>query len=147
MTYIVQGTQVIHSNGFKMECGDTATAQAKAEQMNNPPFDLATAIKTKIVENRDTAQAKIDTAFETFAQFEIDTFPMQERDYDAYTLDPLSPTPYVDGILLDGETKAELMGRIGGNIAYVKSIQKQMRQNSKDIQACTTQAQLDAIIL
>jgi len=145
--FIVQGTEVINKNGFRLECGTVARATAKADELNNPPFDLETAIKIKLTQNRDTAQSKIDTAFLMFAQFEIDTFPMQERDYDAYTLDPLAPTPYIDGILLDGETKAELMGRIGGNIAYVKSIQKQMRQNSKNIQACTTQAQLEAIIL
>jgi len=108
---------------------------------------------TKLKQNAASAQAKIDTAFVSFPKFEIDTFASQQRDYVKYqdaianNIDPLTLTyEFATDLLIVGETLASLMTRIGGNMTYVKGVQKVMRQTSFDIKACTTQAELDAIV-
>ena len=114
--------------------GDEETAKETVSSLNVKIIELE-ALK-KLKENSQQAQKKIEEFYRDSPSFEQETFPIQQTEYYAYLLDENVPTPFVDGILLDSETKVELMTRIGLAISYIQGIQKEMRQHSKDIKAC-----------
>jgi len=97
----------------------------------------------KLEENSQQAQRKIEEFYKNSPDFEQKTFPIQQTEYYAYQLDENVATPYIDGITLDDEEKEELMLNIGIAIEFVQSIQKEMRQNTKDIYACDSIECLD----
>jgi len=141
------------AKNFKINyIGDEALAISETAKFNTRLLNENKLSKLK--ENANSAQSKIDTAFASFPKFEIDTFASQQRDYVAYQnavangIDPTTLTyEFATDLLIVGETLASLMGRIGGNMAYVKGVQRAMRQTASDIKACTTQAELDAIVI
>jgi hypothetical protein len=85
------------------------------------------------------------------------TWNIQEAEYNAYMLDNLAPTPAIDGLVQgrntagDMITKAELIIKIGtaidSYITAVAIITGTQHGYESLIKACTTQTELDAIII
>ena len=58
---------------------------------------------------------------EGYTQAEIDTFPTQEAEAQAWAADNTAPTPLLDAIISEsGEAKADLVTKILGNAAAMK---------------------------
>ena len=58
---------------------------------------------------------------EGYTQAEIDTFPTQEAEANAYAADNAAPTPLLDAILAEsGDTKTALVAKIQTNAAAMK---------------------------
>ena len=85
------------------------------------------------------------------------TWDIQEAEYNAYILDNLAPTQGIDGLVAGDNavggtiTKAELITKIGLNItAYVSAVATitgMQHGYERKINACTTQAELDLIVV
>ena len=97
--------------------------------------------------NTDNAQRLMSEEFSSSPDFEIKSFSTQQREYEAYILDNTAPTPFIDGIILPTETKAEFMAKVGANLSFIQGIQKQMRQTDLEIKNCTTQNELDMVVI
>lgn len=66
-------------------------------------------------------EAEAKAISEGYSQAEIDTFPTQEAEANAYALDNTAPTPLLDAIISEsGEVKALLVTSILGNAAAMK---------------------------
>lgn len=117
-------------------------------------IDELKASKIKQVQVKYEAQR---IALITVPSGEKDTWDEQRKEYEAYMLDNLTPTPSIDGLvagdnLVGGTmTRAELIAKIGENIdAYrsaVATITGMQHGYERKINACTTQAELDAIVV
>ena len=117
-------------------------------------FEELQTAKLKEVQNKYELQRQ---ALITVPQGEEDTWAEQRKEYEAYQLDNTALTPSIDGLvagdnLVGGTiTKVELIAKIGVNISDlisgIATITGMQHGYERKINACTTQAELDAIVI
>jgi len=112
------------------------------------PPTLAENKTTKIKALQDKYQATYDTYLAQYPQSEIATFDDKKREALAYNLDPTVATPIIDSIVAGwGGTKADYMTSVLAKITYLATQEGAMVKVRDAIKACTTQAELDLIIV
>ena len=126
-------------------------------------FITPTVVLPTLEENKATKIKQVQSKYEAQRLSlmplpeERKTWDIQEAEYNAYMLDNLAPTPGIDGLVAGDTavggtiTKAELITKIGLNItAYVNAIAMitgMQHGYERKINACTTQAELDLIVV
>jgi len=92
---------------------------------------------------RDFFNAKIDLIKSDNAQYEIDTWPIQNAEWTAWVANNTAPTPYVDALsAARGVDKPTLMGKIGYKSVGVATIQGTQHGLEDQIKAATTEEEL-----
>jgi len=103
----------------------------------------------KIKDLQDKFQLGYDTYLSQYPQSEIATFNDKKREALAYNIDPTVPTPIIDAIVanMPSTTKASYIAGVMAKITYLAGQEGTMVEIRDNIKACTTQAELDLIII
>jgi len=104
--------------------------------------------QAKIKHLQDKYQAQYDAYLAQYPQSEIATFDDKKREALAYNSDNTVATPIIDAIVLNwGGTKVDYMTSVLAKITYLAGQEGAMVKVRDAIKACTTQAELDLIII
>ncbi len=128
-------------------------AKTEQEYMQNK-FILPPTFKmnkyNKIKELQDKFQARYDAYLAQYPQAEVASFNDKQSEAVAYTIDNKADTPIIDGIISGMKTKVTKADFVAAILAKVKILSQQegaMIETRSAIKACTTQAELDKIII
>jgi len=106
--------------------------------------------QVKIKALQDKYQAEYDNYLAQYPQSEIATFDDKKNEALAYNLDDTAATPIIDSILAGYGgtiTKANYVASILAKVQYLAQQEGAMVKVRDAIKACTTQAELDAIVI
>lgn len=104
--------------------------------------------QTKIKQLQDKFQSQYDTYLASYPQAEVASFDDKKKEAIAYNLDNTVPTPIIDSILVGlGDDKATYINSILAKVQYLAQQEGTMVKTRDAIKACTTQAELDAIVI
>ena len=121
------------------------------ELMQEPthvPPTLAENKQTKIKALQDKFQSQYDAYLAKYPKAEVASFNDKQREAVAYNLDNTTPTPIIDSILARlGEDKATYIKSILDKVKFLAEREGEMVKTRDAIKACTTQADLDAIVV
>lgn len=102
----------------------------------------------KIKELHDKYQAEYDNYLAKYPKREVDTFGVKQAEATAYTLDNTSPTPVIDSIVAGtGEDRVAYIESVMQKVTYLAMQEGEMVSVRDAIKACTTQEELDAILI
>ena len=147
---------IISNTEFKIEnknknfllfyIGDETLAINEIKRLNLE--ELVENKVAKIKELQDKFQADYDTYLASYPQAEVASFNDKQREAVAYNLDNTTPTPIIDSILARlGEDKATYIKSILDKVKFLAEREGEMVKTRDAIKACTTQADLDAIVV
>jgi len=111
---------------------------------------LAEQKKAKIKALQEKYQAEYDAYLAQYPKSEIATFEDKKKEAIAYNLDNTTPTPIIDSILAgygSNITKDDYVASILAKVNYLAQREGAMVAKRDAIKACTTQAELDAIVI
>ena len=120
-------------------------------ETGSPPIDEEKSKKRR--EINAAADAALTMITGQYPRSEIDSWPTQVAEAEAYTADNNAPTPFIDGLVArrPGVTKAELAGRILANATAYKALSADVfgqRQALDDlVDAATTVDEVQAIVV
>ena len=101
-----------------------------------------------IAKLHDKYQAQYDDYLAQYPKREVDTFPTKQAESVAYTLDNTTPTPVINALVGGNEVaKVELINVIMQKVLYLAQQEGEMVAKRDAIKACTTQEELEAVIL
>lgn len=144
----VDSTIVVNDNGFRMQCKTAQKALLEVSRLNNPPFDLEKCKKEKISVLQEKFQAHHDDYLASYPKAEVSSFDDKKSESLAYNLDINAPTPIIDNIVIGwGGTKADYIASILIKVHYLAQQEGAMVKIRDTVKACTTQAELDAIVV
>lgn len=84
----------------------------------------------------------------SYPKNEVDSFDDKKREALAWSADNTAPTPIIDSILTGlGEDKATYINSILAKVQYLAQKEGEMVKTRDAIKACTTQEELDAIVV
>lgn len=84
----------------------------------------------------------------TVAAYEVATWDTQRNELTMYLANPVNPTPYVDNLaLVRGETRETLFPKIKAKVDAMAALQGTQQMLEKRVEAATTLAEVDAVIL
>ena len=93
-------------------------------------------------------QKIIDNIKKTASSYEVETWTAQNTEWTSYVADNSANTPFVDALATArGITRDELMTKIGNKVTAVASTLGAQQKLEDQIKACTTQDELDAIVV
>lgn len=102
----------------------------------------------KISVLQDKFQAQYDNYLDSYPKAEVSSFDDKKSEALAYNLDINTPTPIIDNIVLGwGGTKADYIASILAKVHYLAQQEGAMVKTRDAIKACTTQDELDAIVV
>lgn len=97
---------------------------------------------------RTKYQKQIDAISSNYAPYELESFTDQKAEWKLYSADNTASTPIVDAMATArGITRDALFTKIGTNITAIATLQGQQNATEDAIKACTTLAELDAIVV
>ena len=112
------------------------------------PQTLSENKQSKIKQLQDKFQASFNTYLAQYPKAEIDSFNDKKNEALAYNLDNNAPTPIIDSIILgSGTTKADYIASVLAKVNALATKEGEMVKIRDAIKACTTQAELDAIVI
>jgi len=106
--------------------------------------------QTKIKQLQDKYQAEYNAYLAQYPQSEVATFDDKKSEALAYNLDNTTPTPIIDSIVAgygDTITKEDYIQSVLDKVHYLAQKEGAMVKVRDRIKACTTQAELDAIVI
>ena len=106
--------------------------------------------QAKIKQLQDKFQSQYDAYLASYPQAEVASFNDKKAEAIAYNLDSTAPTPIIDSILVGlgtSTTKADYVASILAKVNYLAQQEGAMVAVRDAIKACTTQAELDAIVI
>lgn len=102
----------------------------------------------KINQLQTKYQLEYNAYLSQYPQREIASFPAKQAEALAYTADNTAPTPVIDAILTTNPaTKADYVASIMAKITALANQEGAMVAIRDSIKACTTQDELDAIVI
>ena len=108
----------------------------------------STQKQAKIKALQDKYQAEYDAYLAKYPQAEVSSFDDKKREAIAYNLDNTTPTPIIDSILAGlGDDKATYINSILAKVQFLAQKEGAMVKTRDAIKACTTQDELDAIVI
>jgi hypothetical protein len=133
-------TTKVFSNGE-----DSAVISAEADKAYSNYLDNYYKVN-KLKEVRKKYQNLIDKQKSNYADYEIDSFVDQRREWTAWSADDTTPTPIVDALAAGrGIDRLDLLAKIGNNVVAIAMMQGQQNALEDKIKACTTLEELEAI--
>ena len=150
---VKNGNLVIYPDDISLfknvEITDLSVIADYSGSMNlTPYYDLPTGKATKIKQLQDKFQEQYDAYLASYPQAEVASFDDKTREAIAYNLDNTVDTPIIDSILVGlGDDKATYINSILAKVQYLAQQEGTMVKARDAIKACTTQAELDAIVI
>jgi len=104
--------------------------------------------QTKIKQLQDKYQKEYDAYLAQYPKREVDSFPVKQAEAIAYNLDNTAPTPIIDAIVSkNGAAKSDYVASILTKVTALAAQEGEMVAIRDSIKACTTQDELDAIVV
>jgi len=104
--------------------------------------------QTKIKQLQDKYQSEYDAYLAQYPKREVDSFPVKQAEAIAYNLDNTAPTPVIDAIISkNGAAKDDYVASILIKVTALAAQEGEMVAIRDSIKACTTQDELDAIVV
>ena len=128
--------------------GDENSAILQVKNMNDDYFNSFKVAKIKALQ--DKFQAKYNAYLASYPKAEVASFNDKQREAVAYTIDNKANTPIIDGIIAglgSSITKADFVAAILAKVKILSQQEGAMIETRSAIKACTTQADLDKIII
>jgi len=112
------------------------------------PPSLDEQKQAKIKALQDKYQASYNVYLSKYPEVEIASFPTKQKEALAYQVDNTAPTPVIDAIVATwGGTKADYIASVLAKVVYLAGQEGDMVKVRDSIKACTTQTELDAIVI
>ena len=112
------------------------------------PPTLAEQKLTKITQLHAKYQKMYDDYLAQYPKREVDSFPIKQAEAIAYTANNTALTPVIDAIVGSNATlKSAYITSIMAKVTALAQQEGQMVTIRDSIKACTTQAELDAIVV
>ena len=128
------------------ECINGVFTLPKPTSKHTPTF--AENKLAKIKQLQDKYQSEYDAYLAQYPKREVDSFPVKQSEAIAYNLDNTAPTPIIDAIVSkNGATKDAYVASILTKVTALAVQEGEMVAIRDSIKACTTQADLDAIVV
>ena len=104
--------------------------------------------QAKIKQLHDKYQKMYDVYLAQYPKREVDSFAVKQAEAIAYNLDNTAPTPVIDALIkTSGDTKANYVASVLAKVTALAEQEGQMVKIRDSIKACTTQKDLDAIVI
>ena len=104
--------------------------------------------QAKIKQLQDKYQSEYDAYLAQYPKREVDSFPVKQAEAIAYNLDNTAPTPVIDAIVSkNGAAKDDYVASILTKVTALAAQEGEMVAIRDSIKACTTQDELDAIVV
>ena len=104
--------------------------------------------QAKIKQLQDKYQSEYDAYLAQYPKREVDSFPVKQSEAIAYNLDNTAPTPVIDAIISkNGAAKSDYVASILTKVTALAAQEGEMVAIRDSIKACTTQDELDAIVV
>ena len=102
----------------------------------------------KIKQLHDKYQKMYDAYLAQYPKREVDSFAVKQAEAIAYNLDNTAPTPVIDALIkTSGDTKSDYVASVLAKVTALAEQEGQMVKIRDSIKACTTQKDLDAIVI
>ena len=115
-----------------------------------PTMTIEEQKQAKIKALQEKYQAEYNTYLSQYPHAEVVSFPDKKAEAIAYNLDNTAPTPIIDSIVAGYGgtiTKDEYIASVLAKVQYLAQKEGAMVAKRDAIKACTTQAELDAIVV
>jgi len=104
--------------------------------------------QAKIKQLQDKYQQMYNDYLAQYPKREVDSFPVKQAEAIAYNLDNTAPTPVIDAIISkNGAAKDDYVASILIKVTALAAQEGEMVAIRDSIKACTTQDELDAIVV
>jgi len=104
--------------------------------------------QAKIKALQDKFQSGYDAYLANYPQAEVASFNDKKNEALAYNSDNTAPTPIIDAIILGSvDTKADYIASVLAKVQFLAVKEGEMVKVRDAIKACTTQDDLDAIVI
>jgi len=114
----------------------------------NVTLTFAEQKQAKIKQLHDKYQKMYDAYLAQYPKREVESFAVKQAEAIAYNLDNNAPTPVIDALIkTSGVTKANYVASVLAKVTALAAQEGQMVKIRDSIKACTTQKDLDAIVI
>ena len=144
----------MYTNNKNIVIGDNYKATFKTEAdaaafvVNANAEILNKAKQEKIKQLHTNYQEAYNEYLSQYPKAEVDSFPIKQAEALAYQKDNNAPTPVIDDIVSkSGGTKEDHIQSVLDKISYLAQKEGAMLSIRDKIKACTTQADLDKVVL
>jgi len=147
-TILTPSTYEITGTNYKSIFNGTSTdAALKVQELFDAEFGPLKDAKIK--ELQDKFQKEYSAYLARYPQSEVDSFADKKREALVYQVDKLASTPIIDAIVasMPNTTKAVYIAGVMAKIVYLAGREGAMVSIRDNIKACTTKAELDAIVI
>ena len=104
--------------------------------------------QAKIKQLHDKYQKMYSDYLAQYPKREVDSFAVKQAEAIAYNLDNTAPTPVIDALIkTSGDTKSDYVASVLAKVTALAGQEGQMVKIRDSIKACTTQEDLDAIVV
>lgn len=123
-----------------------AEAITQVNTRNKEYLEKQKAAKIKLL--HDKYQSVYQEYLNQYPKNEVDSFGDKRREALAWTADNTVATPIIDSIVAGwGGNKADYVASVIAKVQYLAQKEGEMVKTRDAIKACTTQAELDAIVV